>query len=205
MYLGDFAAGAVFDLKFTTRRFTTGVPFALSSGAISVYKNNDVSQSTSGVTLSADFDGVTGLNNVRIDLSSDGTFYAAGSNFQVVITTGTVDSVSVVGEVVAQFSIANRPLQSIGANVVTAASLASDAGNEIADAVLNRDMSTGTDSGSTTVRTPRQALRFLRNKWSISGTTLTVTKEDDSTASWSSEVTTSGSADPIVANDPAGP
>jgi hypothetical protein len=41
----------------------------------------------------------------------------------------------------------------------------------VADAILNRDMSTGTDSGSTTVRTVRQALRFLRNKWSISGTT----------------------------------
>ena len=72
-----------------------------------------------------------------------------------------------------------------------------------ADALLNRDMATGTDSGSPTVRTVRQALRFLRNKWSISGTTLTVTKEDDATASWTSTVATTPGADPVTGNDPA--
>jgi hypothetical protein len=72
-----------------------------------------------------------------------------------------------------------------------------------ADALLNRDMAAGTDSGSPTVRTVRQALRFLRNKWSISGTTLTVTKEDDSTASWTSTVATTPGADPVTGNDPA--
>lgn len=72
-----------------------------------------------------------------------------------------------------------------------------------ADALLDRDMSAGTDSGSPTVRTVRQALRFLRNKWSISGTTLTVTKEDDATASWTSTVSTTVGADPVTGNDPA--
>jgi hypothetical protein len=50
----------------------------------------------------------------------------------------------------------------------------------VADALLNRDMSLGSDTGSTTVRTVRQALRFLRNKWTMAGGTLTVFKEDDS-------------------------
>lgn len=76
--------------------------------------------------------------------------------------------------------------------------------NAIADAILDRDMSTGADSGSSTVRTVRQALRFSRNKVTISGGTLTVTKEDDSTASWTASVTTS-SGDPITSIDPAGP
>lgn len=75
--------------------------------------------------------------------------------------------------------------------------------NSTADALLNRDMSTGMDSGSPTVRTMRQALRFLRNKWSISGTTLTVTKEDDTTSSWTGTVTATAGADPITGNDPA--
>jgi hypothetical protein len=75
--------------------------------------------------------------------------------------------------------------------------------NDYADAFLNRDMATGTDSGSATVRTVRQALRFLRNKWSISGSTLTVTKENDTTTSWTSELTTSGTAEPVTASDPA--
>ena len=75
--------------------------------------------------------------------------------------------------------------------------------NSVADALLDRDMATGTDSGSAVVRTVRQALRFLRNKWSISGTTLTVTKENDDTASWTGTVTTDSNAVQITANDPA--
>ena len=74
---------------------------------------------------------------------------------------------------------------------------------ENADALLNRDMATGTDSGSPTVRTVRQALRALRNKWTISGTTYTVYREDDSTASWSSTVSTTAGADAVSGNDPA--
>jgi hypothetical protein len=103
-YLGDFAASDIIDFKFTTRR-DTGAPFALASGAISVYKSNSTTQSTTGVTLTADFDSVTGLNHVRIDTSLDGTFYADGSQFDVVITTGTVNSISVVGEVVGRFTL----------------------------------------------------------------------------------------------------
>lgn len=93
----------------------------------------------------------------------------------------------------------------MAANSLTAAATSADFGAEVADAILDRDMSTGADSGSTTVRTARQALRFLRNKWSISGTTLTVCKENDSDASWTSTVTATNGADPITANDPAGP
>jgi len=74
---------------------------------------------------------------------------------------------------------------------------------QIADAILDRDMATGTDSGSPTVRTVRQALRFLRNKWAVSAGTLTVKKEDDSTTSWTSTVSTDAGAVPIVGSDPA--
>ena len=75
----------------------------------------------------------------------------------------------------------------------------------IADAMLDRDMSLGTDSGSSTVRTPRQALRFLRNKWSATATTgaLVVYKEDDATQSWTGVITTATDAEPVTGNDPA--
>ncbi len=76
---------------------------------------------------------------------------------------------------------------------------------ENADALLDRDMSTGTDSGSPTVRTARQALRFLRNKWAVVAGTLTVRKEDDTTASWTAAVTGTAGADPVTSVDPAGP
>lgn len=105
-YLGDFVLGATFDLKFTTAN--AGVPFALAgSPVISAYPDNSTTQLTAGITLSVDFDGVTGLNNVRV-VASSGNGYAAGVNYQLVITTGTVNGQSVVGYVVGQFSIAAR-------------------------------------------------------------------------------------------------
>jgi len=74
---------------------------------------------------------------------------------------------------------------------------------QIADGMLDRDMSAGTDSGSTTIRTIRQSLRPLRNKVAIIGGTMTVYKEDDSTASHTAAVTTAA-GDPIDSIDPAG-
>jgi hypothetical protein len=104
--LGDFDTGATLYFKFTTFRPSTGAPFTLAgTPAISVYKDASTTQSTAGVTLTADFDAVTGLNHVAIDTSADGAFYAVGSFFDVVVTTGTVDSVSAVGVVVGRFTL----------------------------------------------------------------------------------------------------
>jgi len=106
MSLGDFDSSAVIYFKFTTFRPSTGAPFTLAgTPALSVYKDNSTTQTTTGVTLTVDFDSVTGLNHVAVDTSADGTFYAAGSFFDVVITTGTVDSVSAVGVVVGRFTL----------------------------------------------------------------------------------------------------
>jgi hypothetical protein len=105
-HLGDFDASAIVYGKFTTYRPSTGAPFTLAgTPALSVYKDGSTTQSTAGVTLTADFDSVTGLNHFAIDTSADGSFYAAGSFFDVVITTGTVDSISSVGSVVGSFTI----------------------------------------------------------------------------------------------------
>lgn len=105
-HMGDYDTSAVIYGKFTTFRPSTGAAFTLGgTPALSVYKDNSTTQSTTGVTLTADFDSVTGLNHFAIDTSADGTFYAAGSFFDIVITTGTVDSVSVVGSVVASFTL----------------------------------------------------------------------------------------------------
>lgn len=71
---------------------------------------------------------------------------------------------------------------------------------ENADALLKRDMSAVTGESA---RSPLNALRFLRNKWVVSGTTLTVTKEDDATSAWTATVTATAGADPITGSDPA--
>ena len=106
-YLGDIRLGDTLDFKFTTRKFSTGAPFTLAgSPAVAAYPGNSTTEVTAGITLSADFDSVTGLNNVRV-VASGGNGYAAG-NYALVITAGTVDSVSVVGEVIATFSIESR-------------------------------------------------------------------------------------------------
>jgi hypothetical protein len=68
---------------------------------------NSTTELTAGITLTVDFDARTGLHNVRV-VATSGNGYATASNYQLVITAGTVDSVSVVGEVIAQFSIEAR-------------------------------------------------------------------------------------------------
>lgn len=106
MHIGDFDVSTVIYGKFTTFRPSTGATYTLAgTPALSVYKDNSTTQSTTGVTLTADFDSVTGLNHFAIDTSADGTFYSAGSFFDIVITTGTVDSVSVTGSVVGRFTL----------------------------------------------------------------------------------------------------
>ncbi len=108
MYLDDYNLSSIIDFNFTTRN-TNGLPTTLAgSPVVSVYKTNSTTQTTTGVTLTVDFDGITGLNHVRIDTSTDGSFYASGCDFSVVITIGTIGGSTVAGEVVAHFSILNR-------------------------------------------------------------------------------------------------
>jgi hypothetical protein len=100
--------GDTFDFKFTTRRFSSGAPFTLAgSPAVAAYPGNSTTEITAGITLTVDFDSRTGLHNVRI-VATSGNGYAAGF-YAVVITAGTVDSVSVVGEVVYEFVIGSVP------------------------------------------------------------------------------------------------
>ena len=91
-----------------------------------------------------------------------------------------------------------------GAGAIDAAALSTDAGAELADAHLNRNMATGTDSGSSTVRTPRDALRSLRNRVDLSENTLTVFEEDDVTEAWRASLTTTGDSNFPTAMDPSG-
>jgi hypothetical protein len=199
-WLGDFTEDHATVVCMFTTHDSTGAPVAPSSAFdaadVKIYKNGNATEKTTanGVTMTSPFDSITGLHCLVIDTSNDtgdGGFWVAGAVYTVVLSPDeTVDSVA-VAKVIGQFGI------KLAGAAPTAV--------ENADALLDRDMSSGTDGGSTTVRTPRQALRFLRNKWSISGTTLTVTKENDATASWTAEITQTAGADPITASDPAGP
>lgn len=104
MSLGDFQLGATFDFKFTTRQIS-GAPFTLGgTPVISAYPANSTTEITAGITLTTDFDGRTGLNHVRV-VASAGNGFAINTNYDLVITAGTVNGVSVVGEVIERFSV----------------------------------------------------------------------------------------------------
>jgi hypothetical protein len=87
----------------------------------------------------------------------------------------------------------------IANGAITEAKFSSGGLNAIADALLKRDFSAVTGEAA---RSMLNALRFLRNKWSVSGVTLTVTKEDDSTAAWTSTITKDAASDPVTGSDP---
>jgi hypothetical protein len=125
-YLGDYAEDATLHFKFNTID-ESGDPITLAgTPSVCVYKADGTTQSAAGTTLTVDFDSVTGLHHVEIDLSAD-AFYATGNDYQVTIAAGTVDGASVVGVVLADFSIENRfaevDLQSIDGNAAAAGRL----------------------------------------------------------------------------------
>lgn len=90
--------------RFTTRAFATGVPTTLAgTPVLSVYEENNLTQITAGVSITADYDSVTGLNQATI-VATAANGYEAGKSYDLVITTGTVGGVSVVGETVFSFT-----------------------------------------------------------------------------------------------------
>jgi hypothetical protein len=86
----------------------------------------------------------------------------------------------------------------MGADVVTASALAADAAQEIADALLKRDLSAVSGEAA---RSLLNAIRKLMNKWAISGSTLTVYKENDTDAAYTQAITTTPGADPVTSLD----
>lgn len=82
-------------------------------------------------------------------------------------------------------------LASLGLTIPGAAPTAA----ENAEALLVHDMSAVVGEAA---RSPLNALRFLRNGFSIAGTTLTVLKEDDATPAYTRDLTTNAAAVPIV-------
>ena len=101
----DRTVGDTFYMFFTTRAFATGVPTALAgTPVVSAYEDNSATQITAGITLGVDHDSVVGLNLLTI-VATGGNGYETGKDYSMVITTGTVGGVSVVGEVVGEFSL----------------------------------------------------------------------------------------------------
>src|SRR3990170_6041540 len=101
----DITLGDTFRHQFTTRAFATGVPTQLAgSPVLSVLEENNATPITAGVTVSVDRASVTGLNQATI-VATSGNGFESGKSYAIYISTGTVGGVSVVGEVVGEFTI----------------------------------------------------------------------------------------------------
>ena len=71
-WLGDYAEDyADLNFKFDTHDPAFNPISMGGSPVVSVYKADDGTESTAGVTLDDDFDSTPGLHNVNIDLSAD--------------------------------------------------------------------------------------------------------------------------------------
>jgi hypothetical protein len=101
--LGTVRPGSTIYIPFDTFAGATGAPITLTGLAVAdvkIYKDGGTTEraSTSGFTLldtdGIDFDSLTGIHGVSIDLADNTTanFYTAGSRYFVVIGDVTVDS-----------------------------------------------------------------------------------------------------------------
>lgn len=103
--MSDFQLEDTLFFRFTTRAFATGIPTVLAgTPAIDIYENDSTTQVIVGESLTVDFDGVGGLNLITITATAASGF-EAGKSYCCIIQAGTVGGVSVVGEVVKEFTL----------------------------------------------------------------------------------------------------
>ncbi len=105
-YLGEFSTTQTVRFLWNTNAGGPSVTRA-TNGSIRVYKNNSATQrtSSSGITDTEDFDGLTGVHLCSVDLSdnADSGFYVIG-RYQVVLESATIDGAT-VHAVLAHFDI----------------------------------------------------------------------------------------------------
>jgi len=104
--LGDRTEDSIIYFMWSTNAADGSSITRTTDGTISVYKNDDVTQSVAGITDTEDFDSLTGIHLCKIDTSAD-AFYAAAEDYTIIISGATIDGKS-VNAVLAVFSIENR-------------------------------------------------------------------------------------------------
>lgn len=108
IYLGDYIPGSVVYRYFNTRQADPPTPVTIVGGAVAVFKGGNPAEAVAGVTFTADFDSRVGLHQVIVNTAADAAFYSAGSDFEIVLTAGTVAGLSVANTSLAKFSLGNR-------------------------------------------------------------------------------------------------
>lgn len=193
------------NLGYVDASSTLYIPFATydSNGAsvtmsgfavtdIEIYKNGSTTQraSDNGYTLldtdGTDFDGITGIHGFSVDLSdnSDSGFFAAGSQYWVVVSAITADS-QTINFIPAIFRIGPQAVNvtqfggtaGTFASGVPAASLTTSAINAVADQVWDEAA-----SGHVTAGSYGQAHNIIRANTAQAGAGTTITLDASASA-----------------------
>jgi hypothetical protein len=108
--------GSTFYFAYGSRAFATGIPEAVASGDLSAIELDGTNAVIdTGITTAAH--GSLAAVNIGTCIATTANGYEAGKTYAVVLDTGTVDSVSAVGEVVYEFQIetvAERAQRALG-------------------------------------------------------------------------------------------
>lgn len=145
-HYGDRAVGST--VIWTCATMGSTGPATLSGGTVACYRDASNVQTTTGCSIALDQD-TTGRHVVTVDTSADGSFYTAGSTFEVIISAGTVSGTSFIGMSCGSFSleataalrpatagrtlvvssggVADAQVKGLDADTVTASAIAPDA------------------------------------------------------------------------------
>ena len=136
------------------------------------------------------------VNGGRLDLIIDAILVDTGTTLDGRLPAALVDGR--MDSNVQAMATAVIGADQIATNAIGAAELALDAGQEIADRILARNIAGGSDTG----RIVTDALRILRNRVAIAAGTMTVYEEDDLTSAWTATISTTA-GDPVSESNPA--
>mgnify|MGYP000903323583 CR=1 FL=1 len=110
-WIGDYKANSTVRYPWATNGSNGASITRSTNGSIRVYKGTSTTErtSSSGITDTEDFDSLTGLHVLSIDLSdnTDSGFYATGNDYFVVLQGAVIDS-QTVNCPLFSFSIENR-------------------------------------------------------------------------------------------------
>jgi hypothetical protein len=191
----------------------TALPGAYSAGQAGFILGTNLNATVSSRASQASVDTVdTNVDAILVDTNELQTDWVDGGRLDLILDArASQASLDVVDGNVDAILLDTAELQADWANGgrldlildATATQISVDAvptADENADALLKKDWTGITGEAA---RSVLNALRFLRNKWALSGTNLTVTKEDDLTTAWTGVVTTDANAEPVISNDPS--
>lgn len=169
----------------------------VSSGSVGLK-----AQTHSGATMGGLTSGVTLFANTHSGATIDGVNRV---NSSVTIANGTYSSVTVrldtvvySGVTVGVGNIAPASYSGVSVEVLN---VLQSVRSQIADDFLRRDLAAGGFGG----RSVQDALRPLRNRVDLEGSTMTVYTEDDATSAWTASITTTSSEQFISGVNPGGP